>query len=142
MINGYLRADGRKGIRNVIVIAYLVECGHHVAREIAQPFRERGVHVIGFPGCFPNAYADRMMRSLTTHPNVGGALLISLGCESFNGQDLQTHITDSGRPGELLIIQRDGGTRATIEAGRAWVEQTLAQLGGTPRADIRPEELV
>ncbi|MDP6689109.1 MAG: UxaA family hydrolase, partial [Alphaproteobacteria bacterium] len=68
--------------------------------------------------------------------------LISLGCESFNGRDLKTHITDSGRPGELLIIQRDGGTRATIEAGRAWVEQTLAQLGGTPRADIRPDELV
>ncbi len=142
MINGYLRADGRKGIRNVIVVAYLVECGHHVAREIAQPFRDQGVHVIGFPGCFPNAYAERMMRSLTTHPNVGGALLISLGCESFNGRDLKAHITESGRPGELMIIQRDGGTRSTIEAGRAWIEQTLADLGNTPRADIKPAELV
>jgi altronate dehydratase large subunit len=44
MLQGFLRADGRKGIRNVLVVAYLVECAHHVAREIATPFRERGVH--------------------------------------------------------------------------------------------------
>jgi altronate hydrolase len=54
-LRGYPRADGRKGIRNVVVVAYLVECAHHVAREIAAPVRERGVHLIGFPGCYPNA---------------------------------------------------------------------------------------
>jgi len=32
-----LRADGRKGIRNTVVVAYLVECAHHVAREIDKP---------------------------------------------------------------------------------------------------------
>ena len=31
---GYLRADGRKGIRNTIVVAYLVECAHFVASKI------------------------------------------------------------------------------------------------------------
>ena len=78
-MRGYPRSDGRKGIRNVIVVAYLVECAHHVAREIALPFRRDGVHVIGFPGCYPNGYADDMMRRLCTHPNVGGAMLVSLG---------------------------------------------------------------
>ena len=52
-MRGYLRDDGRKGIRNTVVVAYLVECAHHVAREIAIPFRENDVHVIGFPGCYP-----------------------------------------------------------------------------------------
>jgi altronate dehydratase large subunit len=52
MLQGYLRADGRKGIRNVLVVAYLVECAHHVAREIAAAYRDRGVHLIGFPGCY------------------------------------------------------------------------------------------
>ena len=33
-LRGYLRSDGRKGIRNVSLVAYLVECAHHVAREI------------------------------------------------------------------------------------------------------------
>ena len=37
-ILGYLRPDGRKGIRNTIVVTYLVECAHHVAREIMAPF--------------------------------------------------------------------------------------------------------
>ena len=36
-----------KGIRNVVAVAYLVECAHHVAREIATPFRERGVDLAG-----------------------------------------------------------------------------------------------
>ena len=62
-INAYLRADGRKGIRNTVVVAYLVECAHHVSREIYYPFRENGVHLIGFPGCFPNEYADQYIDS-------------------------------------------------------------------------------
>jgi altronate hydrolase len=40
MLQGYLRSDGRKGIRNVVAVAYLVECAHHVAREIVTQFRE------------------------------------------------------------------------------------------------------
>jgi len=31
---GFLRQDGRKGIRNTVLVVYLVECAHHVAREI------------------------------------------------------------------------------------------------------------
>jgi altronate dehydratase large subunit len=57
-LTGYLRADGRKGIRNRVAVAYLVECAHHVAREIAWPNRDQA-HVIGFPGCYPNDYARR-----------------------------------------------------------------------------------
>ena len=98
MLQGYPRSDGRKGIRNVLVVAYLVECAHHVAREIAAPFRERGVHLIGFPGCYPNAYALAMMEKLCTHPNVGGALLVSLGCEGFDKRRLAQAVEASGRP--------------------------------------------
>lgn len=141
-IYGFLRHDGRKGVRNVIVVAYLVECAHHVAREIASPFREAGVHVIGFGGCFPNAYAHRMLRQLCTHPNVGGVLLVSLGCESFNRTDLAEHIQASGRPVQAIIIQHSGGTRRSIAAGRAWVADTLAGLATVPRALMTPAELV
>ena len=41
-ITSYLRSDGRKGIRNNIVVTYLVECAHHVAREIVHPFSRAG----------------------------------------------------------------------------------------------------
>ena len=83
-ISGFLRSDGRKGIRNVVIVAYLVECAHHVARRIVDRCDSPDVHLIGFPGCYPNQYATRMMKALATHPNVGGVLLVSLGCESFN----------------------------------------------------------
>ena len=72
MMQGYLRADGRKGIRNTIVVGYLVECAHHVAREIALPFRDSGVHVIGFPGCYPNSYAEQMMAAALHAPQCRG----------------------------------------------------------------------
>ena len=142
MPQGYLRADGRKGIRNVLVVAYLVECAHHVAREIALPFRERGVHLIGFPGCYPNAYALAMMEKLCTHPNVGGALLVSLGCEGFNKRQLAKVVETSGRPVGTLGIQDAGGTRKTIASGRDWVERALAQLDAQKTVPMRTDELV
>jgi altronate hydrolase len=114
MILGYERSDARKGIRNYVLVAYLVECAHHVARAIATPFEDDGVQLIGFPGCYPNAYAQRMMEAFCTHPNVGAVLVVSLGCEQFNRPRLMELIRASGRPAELLVIQKTGGTRATI----------------------------
>src|SRR5689334_2194777 len=108
-MKAYLRSDGRKGIRNVVLVAYLVECAHHVAREIVFPLRERGVQLLGFPGCYPNAYAHRMLRQLCTHPNVGAVLLLSLGCEGFDRSGLLESIRASGRPTEVLVIQQSGG---------------------------------
>ena len=127
-LHGYLRHDGRKGIRNYVAVCYLVECAHHVARAIATPFEERGVHLIGFGGCYPNAYASRMMKSLCTHPNVGAVLLVSLGCESFDRHSLEEAVRQSGRHVDTLIIQQTGGTRKTVEKGRSWVESTLAAM--------------
>src|SRR5690625_2629711 len=88
MIDAYVRRDGRKGIRNVVVVAYLVECAHHVSRHIVNGAGDSQVHLIGFPGCFPNEYAYRMMSAVCTHPNVGGVLLVSLGCESMDRDQL------------------------------------------------------
>jgi len=141
-LQGYLRADGRKGIRNVLVVAYLVECAHHVAREIVAPFRERGVHLIGFPGCYPNAYALDMLKKLCTHPNVGGALLVSLGCEGFNKRQLARTIEASGREVATLGIQDTGGTRKTIADGRVWVERARAALDLHEPVPMGLDELV
>jgi altronate dehydratase large subunit len=141
-LQGFLRSDGRKGIRNCIVVAYLVECAHHVAREIVDSFRGQSVHLIGFGGCYPNAYADRMMNKLCTHPNVGGALLLSLGCESFNRHRLAEEIAKTGRPVSTVVIQQTGGTRKSIDAGKTWVEQALQQIAEVPRASLYVNELV
>ena len=141
-LRGFLRSDGRKGIRNCIVVAYLVECAHHVAREIVSYFRGQPVHLIGFGGCYPNAYADRMMHQLCTHPNVGGVLLLSLGCESFNRHRLAERVASAGRPISTIVIQQTGGTRKSIASGKAWVEQALKQIAEVPRVSLPVSELV
>jgi altronate hydrolase len=141
-ILGYLRPDGRKGIRNVVVVAYLVECAHHVGREIVGHFRGRDVHLIGFPGCFPNPYAPRMMDRLCTHPNVAAVLLLSLGCESFNKRSLSRTVETSGRPVATLTIQENGGTLSTITDGIGWVRERLDELDRVPRVAMDPSELI
>ncbi|HLE56356.1 MAG TPA: UxaA family hydrolase [Rhodothermia bacterium] len=141
-LQGYQRSDGRKGIRNLTLVAYLVECAHHVSREIVYPFREAGCQLIGFPGCYPNPYAHRMMESLCTHPNVGAVLLVSLGCESFARRRLMDAIASTGRPVDLLIIQKEGGTRLTVEKGRKWVAEQIKAISTTERVEMGLDELV
>jgi altronate hydrolase len=142
MIEGYLRPDGRKGIRNVIAVAYLVECAHHVARRIVDKSDDLDVHLIGFPGCYPNAYALRIMEALGAHPNIGGVLLISLGCEGFNREELAASIAASGRPVETLVIQQNGGTAQTIARGLDAVARLREQAARTARAPMAVEDLV
>jgi altronate hydrolase len=155
LLEGWPRSDGRKGIRNVVAVAYLVECAHHVAREIVAQFREPfdafeepqatsepPVHLIGFPGCYPNSYAEKMMTQLTTHPNVGAVLFVSLGCESMNKHYLVEQVRASGRPVEVLTIQEKGGTRSTIQYGVDWVRKARAQLAQQKKVPMRLDELV
>lgn len=141
-IQGYLRPDGRKGIRNILTVVYLVECAKHVAEQIVAPYREQGVHLIGFSGCYPNPYSQKMLQRLCTHSNVGGALLLSLGCEGFDRHSLKDAIVESGRPVELIGIQQIGGTRKTIEAGRLAIDAMLLELEKTPRVAMEPSEVI
>jgi altronate hydrolase len=140
MMRGWQRADGRKGIRNVVAVAYLVECAHHVARKIAEA--DPDAHVIGFPGCFPNPYAQRMMERLCTHPNVGAVCLVSLGCESFDRVALERAVRASGRPVLTITIQNTGGTAASIAAGRAFVTAQAGELAAAPTVPMTVSDLV
>lgn len=140
--HAWQRTDGRKGIRNVIVVAYLVECAHHVSRRIVESSGDTETHLIGFPGCYPNEYASKMMKAVCTHPNVGGALLVSLGCESMNRNWLLQEIRKSGRPAELLIIQEAGGTRATIDKGADAVKKLRAEADKVQQVPMYMDEFV
>ena len=141
-LSGYLRDDGRKGIRNVVVVIYTVECAHHVARLVVNAFHGQPVHLIGFPGCYPNDYADRMMKRLATHPNVGAAVIVALGCESFNRSALEDTVAASGRPVHTITIQENRGTRISVAAGVEWVRWALDDLAAQPRVPMGMDELV
>jgi altronate hydrolase len=123
---GYLRSDGRKGIRNLILVLYTVECAKFVAHAVAEG--EADVHVIGFPGCYDNAYAIRLMLALATHPNVGACLAIGLGCEYTQPSRLAEVAERSGRPSEWFFIQENGGTRSGIARGKEALKSLRAKL--------------
>jgi altronate hydrolase len=129
-LQGYLRADGRKGIRNLTLVLYTVECASFVAHEIARG--EDDVHVIGFPGCYDNAYAIRMMLAFATHPNVGACLAVGLGCEYTQPRAIAEFAAASGRPSEAFYIQERGGTRSSIQYGK----EALGRLGQQRDAHI------
>ncbi|WP_227268154.1 UxaA family hydrolase [Roseobacter weihaiensis] len=141
-MKGWQRSDGRKGIRNTILVAYTVECAHHVCTKIVQDCADQDAQVIGFSGCFPSPYGQDMMAALCTHPNVGAVQLVSLGCENFRKTDLVRAIEATGRPVNLITIQDAGGTRAAIAAGNAWVRAQRKVLDALPTVPMSPSELV
>ena len=123
---GYLRPDGRKGIRNLVLVIYTVECAQHVAHAIAAG--EDDTQVIGFPGCYDNSYAIRLMLALARHPNVGAVLAVGLGCEYTQPEKIARVVRESGRPAEWFFIQRMGGTRTSIEHGKKLVHAMRVQV--------------
>ena len=141
-MKGYLRNDGRKGIRNLVAVTYLVECAHHVAQRIVDSFPDDNIHLIGFGGCAPNAYAEKVMLQLCTHPNVGSVVIVSLGCENFQREKLLQRVTESGRMGELIVIQENGGTRSSIEKGVVAVKGMLSRLNQVPVVDFLWSDLM
>jgi altronate hydrolase len=82
------------------------------------------------------------MTALATHPNVGAALLVSLGCEGTDAKAMAEAIRATGRPVEVLKIQEAGGTLPTIERGRAIVRGMLDELERTPRVEMTAADLI
>lgn len=123
---GWLRPDGRKGIRNLVLVIYTVECAKFVAHGIGQG--EEDVHVIGFSGCYDNAYAIRLMLALARHPNVGAVLSVGLGCEYTQPARIAEVARDSGRPAESFFIQDVGGTSSGIAKGKELVHSLRQKI--------------
>ena len=116
---GWLRPDGRKGIRNELLVIYTVECAGHVAHRIGES--EDNVHVLGFSGCFDSPYVIRILSCFARHPNVGGVLCVGLGCEYTQPEKIAEVAVRSGRPAEWFYIQDSGGTLPSIEKGKELV---------------------
>lgn len=93
--NGYLRDDGNVGIRNKILIIPTVGCANNAAKEIAHKasvllgLDDNTICALTHPyGCSQLGEdaenTGKCLAGLCKHPNTGGALLVSLGCENNN----------------------------------------------------------
>src|SRR4051812_31754529 len=137
---GYLRPDGRKGVRNLVLVVYTVECAQHVAHAIAAG--EEDVQVIGFSGCYDNAYAIRLMLALARHPNVGAVLSVGLGCEYTQPEKIANAVRASGRLADWFFIQQTGGTTRSIAKGKEIVHRLRDRIrADTPRVPMSLADL-
>src|SRR5438034_3826340 len=74
---------------------------------------------------------EQVLTGLGAHPNVAGALVVSLGCETVQGAGLHRAIVALGQRAEFVGIQQAGGTLAAIWAGR----EALARLQTAAESD-------
>lgn len=139
---GYLRRDGRKGIRNKVLVVYTVECASFVATQIVQKISRQDVEVVGFSGCTDNEYAVRLMISLIRHPNVGAVLAVGLGCEYVQPEWLAELAFKEGKEADWMFIQQEGGTAKAVEKGLRSVKQMLEALEKTERVPMNMKDLV
>ena len=132
-MQGYARGDGRKGIRNRVLVIYLGEGMRQTARDIVRPLRAAGVDLIGFGGATPDRHVVTILQRLATHPNVGAVLVLDEG-SSREGGWLAEAVNASGR--QACLIDNSGGRKAPVASGHAWVATALERLRAVPRVPV------
>lgn len=155
---GYVRPDGRVGTRNFVGILSSVNCSATVIKRIAEHFTPERLAafpnvdgVVAFAqtsGCgmsSPSEHFDLLRRTLAgyaRHANLAGVLLVGLGCERNQVADL---VASQGlQPGPLMrsfVMQDTGGTRATIAAGVAVIEEMLPLADAARRQPVSAAHL-
>lgn len=139
---GYARKNGKKGIRNRVLVIYTVKCSEFVAQQIAHQAGHPDVEVLGFDGCTDNQYAVNLLISLIRHPNVGGVLAVGLGCEYVQPEWLSRIAAEEEKEADWMFIQEEGGTLPAVEKGVASVKAMLGRLKDTPRVEMGFADLI
>ncbi|MGN6544838.1 MAG: UxaA family hydrolase [Aureliella sp.] len=179
---GYERPSGQVGTRNYLAVISSVNCSAYAARMIAQrfdaealrafpnvdgvvAFRHEGGCAMQYDGARHRMLA-RVLGGVAKHPNIGGFLLVGLGCEQgtlghlvqsqgLHHIQLPRHMTagsgaatNGNRNGAsvqtvpMLSIQEEGGTRKTIERGVELVKQLLPQVNAARRTTVPASRLI
>ncbi len=157
---GYRRPDGRVGTRNYVAVLASVNCSSSATRAVVAHFQRPGAldaypnvtGVVAFPtkgGCGAHygssdlGQLQRTMAGIVDHPNVAAYVLLSLGCEVNQPEDMisATGLGGDGGP-KVLTIQQDGGFQKTVEAGIAAVEALLPRANASVREPVPVSELM
>ena len=160
---GFRRPDGRVGTRNFILIVPTSMCASHEALQISMMSefmhynREKFPNVDGVTaiphnkgcGCQDGSNLDIMLRVLANyadHPNVGGVILMDLGCEKTNLAKVEKYLLrrdlSFDKPVAKIGIQEIGGTQAAIERGLEEVKKMLPVVNQNQREEVPISELV
>lgn len=128
---GYQRADGGVGVRNHLAIIPSVFCANTTAERIAAqvPGAVAMPHAVGCAQVgLDLELTARTLKAMGCHPNVGAVIVVGLGCERFNPQELYDAVKATGRLVEMYVIQEEGGTTKTIQRAVAKAKAFQAEL--------------
>jgi len=168
---GIARANGQVGTRNYLAIISTVNCSASVSKQIAHaitpemlaPFPNvDGVLPLTHSGGCGMQYAgpghqmlNRVLGGMARHPNIGGYLLIGLGCEQgamgylledqhlvqIEGANGAASAVNIKRP-PVFSMQDCGGTKKTIEAGVQKVLEMLPEVNAIRRETFPASKLI
>ena len=148
---GYLRADGSAGVRNELWIIPTVGCVNSVAEKLARDNAflasgtVEGVYAFTHPyGCSQlgddHANTRRLLASLARHPNAGGVLILSLGCENLTPEQFREELGEwDERRVKFLICQQ---SEDELEEGARLLRELAEYAGTFKREKISADKLV
>ena len=151
---GYIRRNGYVGTRNYYLVVPTSMCASETALQVALNMEDSRKHLQEYPnidgivaipntegcGCDSTLQIDRFIRVLKgyiRHPNVGGCLIMDLGCEQTNYEKMYAYLKntteESLKPIDWITIQESGGTHATIEKAKSVIKSRLSNLNQVKR---------
>lgn len=139
---GYVRKDGRVGIRNELWIIPTVGCVNDIAQTLAQKAQSligggiENVRAFTHPyGCSQlgddQEHTRTILANFATHPNAGGVLVLGLGCENSGVAEIQKRMGNFDASRTRFLISQD--VEDELDAG----SQLLEELAGVMRNDTR-----
>ena len=142
---GYRRRNGSVGTRNHVLVFPTVICASSVADMISRAVP--GTVSVTHPhGCGhlgeEKEHIIKTMVGFCSHPNVAGVLLVGLGCELITPELIAGEIAKTGQRFEILSIQAEGGTNATVEKGKTLAAGLLEEAAAAGREPVDISELI
>lgn len=147
---GYLREDGRAGIRNEVWIVPTVGCVNKTAERLAALANERfgnktdGIHA--FPhnmGCSQLTEdmerTQKLLAGIINNPNAGAVLVLSLGCENNNLDVFKPFLGDYDKKRIRFLTTQD--TEDEIEEGLKILEALSDYASLCKRQTLPAEKL-
>ena len=147
---GYIREDGKVGIRNEIWIIPTVGCMNSVASLIEEKAQSliRGsieaIYAFRHPyGCSQmgddQENTREILADLINHPNACGVLVLGLGCENSNINVLKKYINNNSDHIKYLNSQ---DSHDEINDALALIEELVAKNANNKRVDVDVSKLI
>ena len=148
---GYRRKDGRVGVRNEIWIIPTVGCVNNVVTAIERNSQKYITAQIDSICAFPHPYGcsqmgddqnntRQILADLINHPNAAGVLVLGLGCENSNIDELKKYIGDYDKDRVRFLVAQE--SEDEISDGVEIVKQLISYASSFKREPISASELI